>query len=170
MKQRRHFVVDVLFVLALFGVFAVSALTLVLIGADVYRHTVNDMNRNYDTRTAAAYITEKVRQNDCSVTSNGDYIDGAVAISSLDDLPAILLTRELEGEIYCTYLYLYGGYLKELFMRQGSSLGSNAADAGQNIMPLSDLRLEQVSAHLLKVSLTTQEGEEHQLMISTRSE
>ena len=32
-KQEKHFIVDILFVLALFGVFAVSALALVTIGA-----------------------------------------------------------------------------------------------------------------------------------------
>ena len=40
-KQEKHFIVDILFVLALFGVFAVSALALVTIGADVYQHTVD---------------------------------------------------------------------------------------------------------------------------------
>ena len=60
--QEKHFIVDILFVLALFGVFAVSALSLVTIGADVYQHTVEDMSVNYDSRTAVSYIMEKVRQ------------------------------------------------------------------------------------------------------------
>ena len=63
-KQEKHFIVDILFVLALFGVFAVSALALVTIGADVYQHTVEDMGVNYESRTAVSYIMEKVRQND----------------------------------------------------------------------------------------------------------
>ena len=62
--QEKHFIVDILFVLALFGVFAVSALSLVTIGADVYQHTVEDMSVNYDSRTAVSYIMEKVRQSD----------------------------------------------------------------------------------------------------------
>ena len=62
-KQEKHFIVDILFVLALFGVFAVSALALVTIGADVYQHTVEDMGVNYESRTAVSYIMEKVRQN-----------------------------------------------------------------------------------------------------------
>ena len=41
-NQEKHFIVDILFVLALFGVFAVSALALVTIGADVYQHTVEE--------------------------------------------------------------------------------------------------------------------------------
>ena len=63
-NQEKHFIVDILFVLALFGVFAVSALALVTIGADVYQHTVEDMSVNYESRTAVSYILEKVRQND----------------------------------------------------------------------------------------------------------
>lgn len=63
-KQEKHYIVDILFVLALFGVFAVSALALVTIGADVYQHTVEDMGVNYESRTAVSYIMEKVRQND----------------------------------------------------------------------------------------------------------
>ena len=55
-KQEKHFIVDILFVLALFGVFAVSALALVTIGADVYQHTVEDMGVNYESRTAVSYI------------------------------------------------------------------------------------------------------------------
>ena len=43
-NQEKHFIVDILFVLALFGVFAVSALALVTIGADVYQHTVEDIS------------------------------------------------------------------------------------------------------------------------------
>ena len=61
-KQEKHFIVDILFVLALFGVFAVSALALVTIGADVYQHTVEDMGVNYESRTAVSYIMEKVRK------------------------------------------------------------------------------------------------------------
>ena len=58
-KQEKHFIVDILFVLALFGVFAVSALALVTIGADVYQHTVEDMGVNYESRTAVSYIMEQ---------------------------------------------------------------------------------------------------------------
>ena len=39
-KQEKHYIVDILFVLALFGVFAVSALALVTIGADTLRNGI----------------------------------------------------------------------------------------------------------------------------------
>ena len=117
-KQEKHFIVDILFVLALFGVFAVSALALVTIGADVYQHTVEDMGVNYESRTA-----------------------------------------------YCTYLYLYDGHLKELFMREGASLGGQVLPAGTDIMDLQEFSLSYASDDLIRISLRTASGEDHTFYI-----
>lgn len=164
MKQERHFVVDILFVLALFGVFAVSALVLVTIGADIYQHTVNDMNTNYDSRTAIAYITEKIRQSDC-VLSDGT---PAVSIGTLEQTPALILTDELDGEYYCTYLYLHDGWLRELYMRQGAYLGDNMEDAGKNILELESLSYEQAAPNLLRVTMCMPDGNTKALALSLR--
>lgn len=163
MKQERRFIVDILFVLALFGVFAVSALVLVTIGADVYQHTVQDMNRNYETRTAVSYLTEKVRQNDI-YSEDGN---SGIRLTTLDDAPALMLTQSYDDTEYCTYLYLHEGYLKELFMQKGYSLGGSTLDAGVNIMELEALHMKQVTPSLLSVEMTTIEGDCHQIYVST---
>lgn len=163
MKQERRFIVDILFVLALFGVFAVSALILVTIGADVYQHTVQDMNCNYETRTAISYLTEKVRQNDIYSDENNN----GICLTTLDDTPALMLTQNYEDTEYCTYLYLHEGYLKELFMQKGYSLGGSTLDAGVNIMALDTLHMEQITSSLLSVEMTTTEGGCHQIYVST---
>ena len=128
-KQEKHYIVDILFILALFGVFAVSALDLVTIGADVYQHTVEDMGVNYESRTAVSYIMEKVRKT------------------------------------YCTYLYLYDGHLKELFMREGASLGGQVLPAGTDIMDLQEFSLSYASDDLIRISLRTASGEDHTFYI-----
>lgn len=163
MKQERHFIVDILFVLALFGVFAVSALVLVTIGADVYQHTVQDMNRNSETRTAVSYLTEKVRQNDIS-SKDGN---SGICLTTLDDTPALMLTQLYDDTEYCTYLYLHEGYLKELFMQKGYSLGGSTLDAGVNILELNSLNMEQITPSLLSVEMTTTEGDCHKIFVST---
>lgn len=163
MKQERSFIVDVLFVLALFGVFAISALVLVTIGADVYQHTVQDMTDNYETRTAISYVTEKIRQNDITAED----CTGSVNITTLAGEPALMLTQHVDEQAYCTYLYLYNGYLKELFMQQDSSLGGNALEAGTNIMELDSLHLEQISPRLLSIEMSTKQGELHRIYVST---
>lgn len=155
-KQEKHFIVDILFVLALFGVFAVSALALVTIGADVYQHTVEDMSINYESRTAVSYIMEKVRQNDAS---------DSISLTTLEDVPTLCMLSQIEGETYCTYLYLHDGHLKELFMKQGTSLGGNSLPAGTNILELKDLTWEYASDDLIRVSLQTPSGESHMFYI-----
>ena len=156
MKQEKHFIVDILFVLALFGVFAVSALALVTIGADVYQHTVEDMGVNYESRTAVSYIMEKVRQND-----TGD----SISLTSLEEIPALCMLSRIDGETYCTYLYLYDGHLKELFMRDGTSLGGQVLPAGTDIMELQDFTLSYAEDDLICVSLRTSSGEDHTFYI-----
>lgn len=165
-NQEKRFVVDILFVLALFGLFTISALMLVTIGSEVYRHTMDDMSTNYETRTSVAYITEKIRQNDY-ITDSSDGESGNISISTLDGEPALVLSQSINNETYCTYLYLHDGYLKELFMKSGSFLGDNTLAAGQNIMELSAFTMEQISDNLLSLHLTTPGGEAHDIFVST---
>ena len=54
-REKKH-IVDILFVLALFLVFTLSTLTLVLFGANIYQNTVNSMEDNYNARTVCSYI------------------------------------------------------------------------------------------------------------------
>lgn len=155
-KQEKHFIVDILFVLALFGVFAVSALALVTIGADVYQHTVEDMGVNYESRTAVSYIMEKVRQNDTT---------DSIFLTDLENVPALCMLSEIDEETYCTYLYLYDGHLKELFMREGASLGGQVLPAGTDIMDLQEFSLSYASDDLIRISLRTASREDHTFYI-----
>lgn len=165
MKQERHFIVDILFVLALFGVFAVSALVVVTIGADVYKHTMQDMSRNYTSRTATAYVTEKVRQAD-RMLENGS---PAVRLTELSGQPALALKNEQDGELFCTLLYYHNGYLKELYMRDGANLGGDMLAAGENILELSALEYEMLSDNLLSVSMTLPDGDCRRVLLSLHS-
>lgn len=66
-KRRFHeqvHITDLLFSLGLLCLFTISSLTVLLIGAHVYKQTALDMKTNYTTRTALTYVAEKVRQHD----------------------------------------------------------------------------------------------------------
>lgn len=166
MRQERAFIVDILFVLALFGVFTVSALMLVTIGAEVYRNTVDDMGRNYESRISTAYITEKIRQNDN--LHSGTSSVNEICISTLDGEPALLITQNINDENYLTYLYLYDGFLKELYVKSGNNIGGDILAAGQNIMKLNAFNIEQVADNLLSIELTSPAGKKHQIYASLR--
>lgn len=161
MKVQKKFIVDILFVLALFGVFTLSALMLVSVGAEVYQHTVNDMSGNYESRTSVSYITEKIRQNDSIISEQN------IGITVISGKQALMLTQEMNGEVYYTYLYLHDGYLKELLMQSGSYLGEDTLAAGHKIMKLTDFRLEQPRNDLFLIRLTTSESESHDIFVST---
>ena len=96
---------DILFVLVLFLVFTSSALAVILLGARVYQSTSSRMESNYNVRTALAYVSEKIRQNDES---------GAVSLCELDGIPALTLSQRMGDTSYITYLYFQDGALKEL--------------------------------------------------------
>lgn len=159
-KQEKNHIVDVLFVLALFVVFTLSALVLVTLGASVYRQTVSYMDDNYTARTAYSYLTEKVRQND---------LYDSISLGQLEGTDALVLTRDINDTTYATYLYLHEGSLRELFMRQGSDIGTDPLSAGREIMPLTGWELEMTGDHLLHIALTLEDNSQKELFIALRS-
>ncbi len=154
-KENRH-MVDVLFVLSLFCVFAFSALMLVIIGADVYKKTVSHMDANYSSRTSYAYLSEKIRQNDHA---------GAIAAGRYFDSDALIISEEINGTVYYTYLYEYDGRLRELFTNTPDTL---SPDAGRAIMDCSDFSVTAISDTLYYFTLTDAAGGETSLYVSTR--
>ncbi len=151
-------IVDVLFVLALFGVFTLSALVLVILGANIYKQTVSHMTENYDSRMACSYFSEKIRQNDFA---------SAIELDELYGTEALIFSQEIQGETYATYLYYHDGYLRELFIKKDSNIGDDPLDAGNAIMKLEHLDMEFVSDNLLKVYFTLVPGQEQHVYIST---
>lgn len=156
-KEKSH-IVDVLFVLALFGVFTISALVLVILGANIYKQTVSHMTDNYSSRMACSYFAEKVRQNDLA---------SSVELDELYGTEALVFLQEIDDETYATYLYYHDGYLKELFMRKGSNIGDTPLAAGNSIMKLESLDMEFVSDNLLEIYFTLSEGTQQHVYIST---
>ena len=119
------------------------------------------MDGNYNSRTAFSYITEKIRQNDTS---------SAVSIGTLDDVPSIILSQEVEGEIFHTYLYEYDGYLTELLTRPGLDLGGNLLKAGRPLIRLEQFELSEAGSSLYRFRLTTKDRKSLSLYISTQSD
>ena len=65
MRERTRFFrhsTDHIFILLLLSVFTVCAVLTILIGARQYQAIADNMEHNYETRTAASYLQEKLRQ------------------------------------------------------------------------------------------------------------
>jgi len=142
---------DFLFTLTLFLVLAFCSLAVVLIGADVYQSTVNAMEENYSSRTALAYVTEKIRQNDRK---------GGVSVEN----SALCLTRAYSEASYSTYIYAYDGYLWELTIRGEETYQPGE---GQKILEVADFSITQVTDHLYEV-FTRIHDQETRVMVSTQ--
>lgn len=156
-KTNRH-IIDILFVISLFCIFALSAIFLISIGAGIYEKTVVHMEENFSGRTAFAYVTEKIRQADS---------EGAVTAGEFAGSPALILSQSIEGSDYITFLYEDEGFLKELFMPKGTSLGP---EAGQEILAVSEFSFVQVNENLYSFFISIDEKKQYRFFISTHSQ
>lgn len=166
MRQQKKYIVDFLFVLALFCGFTLSAFAVVSIGVQVYRHIVQDMNENYDTRTAIAYVTEKLRRAD-EGTGDGKK---ALELRELEGNQVIAIASEKNQEEFCNIIYYDQGFLWELFVRKEADIGGNYLEAGEKILPLQDFSIEQCRDNLYRVSMVLPNGEEKVLYLGSRFE
>lgn len=139
--KRDKSIIDALFILALFAVFLICALFIVLFGAKIYKSTVNSSEVSFENRTCYTYITEKIRQND---NANG------VTISDDADGSIITLTRSVNGKDYATYLYCDEGYLKEYTTLSDNELNKLA---GTKITPLDNMNAVECTPNLYKFTL-----------------
>ncbi|MBE5842955.1 MAG: DUF4860 domain-containing protein [Butyrivibrio sp.] len=153
----RH-IIDMVFVVALLFLFSMSALMLIAIGSSIYSRGVDVMKKNYDSRTAYAYITEKLRQYDST---------GNVSVEFLGSSKALRVDSTLDGTAYVTYLYEHGGELMELFARADS--GKLHPSSGQKIMEIDTLEIEPCGDGLMEITVTLKDGTDITFVTSRRS-
>jgi hypothetical protein len=95
------------FVFLLLGVFAVFSTFMVLLGAQLYRGTVDQTEQHSDKRLLFSYVTNAVRGNDAADLV---YVDNRGGIDML------VFGLDADGERYETMIYCYDGTLRELFI------------------------------------------------------
>lgn len=155
-KPKRH-TVDVLFVITLFTVFAISVIVLTGIGARVYQSVVDSMSENYNSRTSFSYVYNKIHQYD-----HGNN----VSIGTYAGQDALILSEEVNNISFSTYLYYYDGQLKEIFTRTGQEFDP---EFGTDILSVAGFTLSQVTDTLLKCEITPEGGETEVLFLHLRS-
>ena len=147
-----------LFILALFGVFMVCALFVVLFGANIYKNTVADMQLNFNKRTAVSYVSEKIRRHD---------MVGAVSIKDKDGGSELVLKEEVDGDVYLTHLYAFDGSLKEITVKEGTDFDPGS---GQDILKVSEFNAEKVSDSLYRFDIRDDKGQNTDFFVAVYSE
>lgn len=155
--KQRH-MIDFLFPVALFFVFALSALTVILLATRIYQSTTENSSLNYTSRTSLSYISEKIHQHDSG---------GTIAIGTFDGCDALVLGQSTGGATYYTYIYSWQDELKEIFLKEGADTN---ASAGQTILKVSDFTMEQVGDGLFSFQCTDEAGQTARTLVAVRSE
>ena len=156
MGKSKH-TIDFLFPIALFFVFACSALFVLLFSANIYEKVVSTSNTNFETGTSLAYVSEKIRQSD----SNGN-----IYISEFDGYQALAVKEVYDDQTYTTYIYEMDGYLKELFIKDGVTA---SAKTGTTIMETHNFTMQELENGLFKFTCTTANGISDSIIIGRYS-
>lgn len=156
-RQERQHQIDTLMALVLFGAFAVCVLSVLLLGAKVYRGVTERDQESYDRRTCLQYVATRLRQADRA---------GAVTVEDFGGVDCLCFAEDYDGETYLTRVYAYEGTLRELFSARDALL---EPDAGEPVLEVEELSFD-LEDGLLKVSCTLPEGGEDTLYLSLRSE
>lgn len=143
---------DAVFVLAVFCAFAASVLLVLMLGANAYKSMVEKSGAEYDRHTGLSYIWTKVKNTDAA---------GKVYIDEFHDMPVLCLEEEYDTETFRTIIYLYDGWVRELFSEEGLEF---PPEAGITILEAESLAFDELENGLIKVTLDSQS-----LLISPRS-
>jgi hypothetical protein len=149
--------IDFLFPVLLFFIFTLSALSVLLMAANVYQSTTEQSLMNYTSITSLSYISEKIHQNDEA---------GAVTIGKLDGQDALILKHTGEEETYCTYIYVYDQELREFFAKEDADV---SVSSGRTILTVEDFSMEQVKDGLFRFSCTDTDGNSASTLVSLRT-
>ena len=142
-----------LMALFLFGLFVVCIFAVLFTGTEIYQKlTVRD-RRTYEKRTAAQYLTTKVRQAD---------VDGRVEVGELDGIAALILSENIDGTEYRTWIYCFDGYIRELFV------SADSAEAGEKVLEAEKLHVWQKDTAVC-AEITAQDGSVQQIFLYPRS-
>ena len=156
-RENEQHTIDTVFTLSLLCVFAATALLSVILGARIYRQVVTDTQNHYTNRTALNYISEKIRQQDGQ---------GSISVEIQENVPVLTMRDTSSESSYVTRLYLYDGYLKELYSREEDVL---SLSSGQNIVELSSLFMEEVTPGLFHFQVTDETGNTEELYLTVSS-
>ena len=154
-KGRQKSAVDILVILAVFCVFTITALFVVLLGAKIYRNNVDNMTQTYNARTSCLYITERIR----SSAGKVELIDEANTSNTI-----ICLNNIHETATYNTYIFVKEDALYEYSSKTGEEFNPQY---GQYIMDIKEMHVEYANDTLLHIIVHLSNDDYEEFYINT---
>lgn len=127
--------------------FAQCLLLTVLFGVRSYRNVTASVDHSYARRVALFYLTQRVRAYDGQ---------GTISVGKFKDLDALYCYETADGTTYQTILYVYDGWMRELYTVAGEDF--TPAD-GTPLLETQALSLSR-DGKLLHIMLTDSNGQE----------
>ncbi|PHV70468.1 hypothetical protein CS063_10285 [Sporanaerobium hydrogeniformans] len=148
---------ETLLMLTILLLFVSTSFIVVKVGADVYKKIVQDMESHFERSTPLLYIATKIRQNDQV---------GKIELEQKEGQNVLVITEDLEGTRYETWIYNYEGALYEAFIEKGTTI---KLSDGMRIMEIHDLKMQQLENQMLNIVVKDKESKELELSLCLKS-
>lgn len=154
LNRRPRHKTDLFFITALIILFAVTSFLVIIIGAKQYRFISNKLTANYETRIISSYLAAQFNRYDVS---------DSIAITDLNKTPSLSFTHSLEGQTHTTYIYAYGGWLRELTVCENEEI---IPASGEKIAATDSLLIDTCGSHLYLITIIDTSGNTYPIYIS----
>lgn len=144
MRRQGYTLIELVLVLFLLVLVAFFVFSVTGIGSQAFLRLNSWQERTADLRIGLSYIDVKVHSCDQANTLT-------IEESPFDSTDALRIKKEIDGQSYVTWIYVWDGYLTEVFVSEGTEL---TPQMGSQISRAESLDLQQPEASVLRVTLT----------------
>lgn len=155
-RNREKGLVHTVCVLAVICMFGISAMMLGSVGASVYKNIAERNLDSFELRTSLSYVKTKINQYDEM---------GKISVEERDGLKMIVLSEEVEGEIFDTAVYFNKGKLYEITGAKGMKF---KPEDGFEILSVDGFEITEKNG-LVKLVTTDDDGESETLYVKLRN-
>lgn len=154
--KREKGIVHTVCVLAVICMFGISAMMLGSVGASVYKNIAERNLNSFELRTSLSYVKTKINQYDEI---------GKIAVEERDGVKMLILSEDIEGEIFDTAVYFNKGKLYEITGAKGMKF---KPDDGFAILSVDSFEITE-SNGLIKLVSTDEDGDSETLYVKLRN-
>lgn len=154
--KNRTALVHLVSVLLIIGIFAVSAMVLVNVGAIIYKNIAENNLETFQVRTSLSYVKTKINQYDS--------VEG-VRVEEKDGRMQLVLSETIDGVVYETVVYFYKGKLLEILHEQGTDF---KPEDGFTILSVDKFDISEKNG-IVRLEATDKAGESEKMFVKIRS-
>ena len=157
-NRRGYTLIELVLVLFLLILIALSVFSLTGIGSRTYLRLTDKQTIAADLRIGISYFDVKLRQNDAAASIF--VLDPPYAVDQING-KVLLIERLIDDRLYNLWIYQYDGYLCEILLEQGAVF---LPEMGSRIVRIDRLEFDIVADDALRVSLSrsNEQGEMRQ--------